>query len=260
MNVLRIKNLLISGINKSNLEKMTTARRALNCLQYEPNGKNIVGLSSNHKSNQLVNTKQALLAADDKLNKLKKRNSISLPDITIFGNFNDEDSLNKSATSTPCRKTMKKISASKSNISIIYEDKENPNLVKAKLEKMKNMESKINRKLAMSKALKEEIIKVEQKEMSIQCNKAEEDMIFGDSVKGTDYWRLIAHKRLSALAETKKENLTLHTTIEKLNEKNESLRQNIKELYEVINQYKELQKQAIEAEESDEVDDSGYDL
>lgn len=239
---------------------MSTTRRALNCLQYEPNGKNIVGLSSNHKSNQIVNPKQALLETNDKLSKLKKRNSISLPDITLFANFNEEDSLNKSATSTPSRKNIKKISASKSNISIIYEDKENPNLMKAKLEKMKSMESKISKKLAINKALTQEIKAIEQKEMSIQCNKAEEDMVFGDSVKGTDYWRLIAHKRLNALDETREENVKLHSDIEKLHEKNESLRQNIKELYEVINHYKELQRQAIEAEESDEVDDSGYDL
>jgi hypothetical protein len=77
-----------------------------------------------------------LLETNEKLNKLKKRNSISLPDINLLLNFNNSDSLNKSTASAPSNKTTKKISSSKSNISIIYEDKENPNLMKAKLEKM----------------------------------------------------------------------------------------------------------------------------
>ncbi len=55
--------------------------------------------------------------------------------------------------------------------------------------------------------------------------------------------------------------LQLHSCIENLNKKNEELRQNVKELYELIDQYKELQRAALEeAEENDEVDDSGFDL
>lgn len=53
----------------------------------------------------------------------------------------------------------------------------------------------------------------------------------------------------------------LHSCIEGLNKKNEELRQNVKELYELIDQYKELQRAALEeAEEHDAVDDSGFDL
>ena len=146
-----------------------------------------------------------LLETNEKLNKLKKRNSISRPDINLLLNFNNSDSLNKSTASAPSNKTTKKISSSKSNISIIYEDKENPNLMKAKLEKMKSMENKIGRKLAVNKALRE-AIKVQHTEAAVQCNKAGEDMVFGDSVKGTGYWRLIAYKRHNALIETQKEN------------------------------------------------------
>lgn len=239
-------------------------RKALNCLQYnDSNIKSIDGLSNNisQKSNHLLNPKKAMLSeTNEKLNKLKKRNSISLPDINLL--LNGETLSSKSSTATtPTTKPMKKMTASKSNISVIYEDKENPKLMKAKLEKMKNMESKIGRKLAVNKALREAVQAVQTTEMSVQCNKAEEDMVFGDSVRGTDYWRLIAYKRNDALVETQKENKMLHSCIESLNKKNEDLRQNIKELYELIDQYKELQRAALEeAEENDAVDDSGFDL
>jgi len=240
-------------------EPIRTARKALNSLQYEPNGRTIVG--NNHSSNQLTNTKQALLETNEKLSKLKKRNSISLPDINLISSFNDENQLNKSATSTPNRKGMRKLAASKSNISIIMEEKENPNFMKAKFEKMKSIEAKIAKKLAATKTLTKQVASVETKEMSIQCSKAEEDMLFGESVEGTGYWRLIAIKRFNAIGETKKENAELHAGIEMLNEKNERLRENIKELYELINQYKEIQKAALEAEDvENDVEDSGYDV
>ncbi len=86
------------------------------------------------------------------------------------------------------------------------EEKENPNYMRARLEKMKGMEAKIGKKLAATKAIAKEVAKIEMKEMSVQCNKSEEDMLFGDSVKGTDYWRLITHKRFNALVDTKKQN------------------------------------------------------
>lgn len=237
-------------------------RKALNCLQYnDSNIKSIVGLSNQSlKTNQSMDPKKALLSdTNEKLNKLKKRNSISLPDINLL--LNGESLSGKSSTRTPTSKPMKKMTASKSNISVIYEDKENPKLMRAKLDKMKNMENKIGRKLAVNKALREAVQAVQTSEMSVQCNKAEEDMVFGDSVRGTDYWRLIAYKRNDALVETQAENKMLHSCIESLNKKNEDLRQNIKELYELIDQYKELQRAALEeAEENDAVDDSGFDL
>lgn len=185
-------------------ENQVRTRRALNILQYDTNGKNIVGLSSNHKTNQIANSKQALFETNQKLSKLKRRTSISLPDINVMSNFGDSNSLNKSATSTPNKKAQRQLTSSKSNISIIVEEKENPNYVKSKLTKMKKIEAKICSKLSANKALKESEIK--SKEISIQCNKVEEDMVFGDSVNGTDYWRLIAHKRCKALDDTHKEN------------------------------------------------------
>jgi len=234
-------------------------RRALNSLQYETNGKNIVGLSANHKSNQIVNPKQALFEqTNQKLSKLKRRTSISLPDINIMSSFGDSNNLNKSATSTPNKRAQRQLTSSKSNISIIHEEKENPNYVKNKATKMKKIETKISSKLAANKALKDTEIK--SKEISVQCNKTEEDMVFGDSVNGTDYWRLIAHKRSRALDDTQKENSTLHKDIEDLNDKNEVIRENIKELLELINEYKEIQKSMLEEEDDNDEADSGFDL
>jgi len=86
------------------------------------------------------------------------------------------------------------------------EEKENPNYMRARLEKMKKMEVKIGNKLSTTKAIAKEIAKIEMTDMAVQCNKSEEDMLFGDSVKGTDYWRLIAHKRFNALVDTKNQN------------------------------------------------------
>lgn len=236
----------------------------MNCLQYnDSNIKSIVGLSnSSLKTNQMADPKKALLSdTNEKLNKLKKRNSISLPDINLLLNGENLNGVKSSSTTTPTSKPMKKMTASKSNISVIYEDKENPKLMRAKLERMKNIENKIGRKLTVNKALREAVQTVQTSEMSVQCNKAEEDMVFGDSVRGTDYWRLIAYKRDDALVETQAENKKLHSCIEGLNKKNEELRQNVKELYELIDQYKELQRAALEeAEENDAVDDSGFDL
>ncbi len=153
-------------------------------------------------------TNKAFYETNERLSKLKKRNSISLPDINLLINSNlaETDSLNRSATSTPNHKGLKKSYASKSNISVIMEEKENPNYMRARLEKMKKMEVKIGNKLSTTKAIAKEIAKIEMTDMAVQCNKSEEDMLFGDSVKGTDYWRLIAHKRFNALVDTKNQN------------------------------------------------------
>jgi hypothetical protein len=239
-----------------------TARRALNCLQNDSNGRTTGGLSNINTPNKLT-SKQSFYETNEKLNKLKKRNSISLPDINLMmNNLSDCDSLNRSATSTPC-KGMKnsQTSKSKGNISVILEEKENPSYMRAKLEKMKSMEMKIGHKLIATKAIAKKIAKPESREVSIQCNKSEEDMLFGDSVKGTDYWRLIAHKRFNAMLDTKAQNKELHAKVMSVNEHNEALRESIKELYELISQYKEIQKSFLEAEEElDGVEDSGYDV
>lgn len=244
-----------------NTEPIRTARRALNSLQYDSNGRTTGGLNTTPNT---LNSKQAFYETNEKLNKLKKRNSISLPDINLMmNNLSESDSLNRSATSTPNKGIMKKshASKSKSNISVILEEKENPSNMRAKLEKMKSMEMRIGHKLIATKAMAKKAAAIEGKEVAIQCNKSEEDMVFGDSVKGTDYWRLIAHKRFNAFVDTKAQNQELHARVMSVNEHNEALRESIKELYELISQYKEIQKSFLEAEEEIEgVEDSGYDV
>ena len=135
---------------------------------------------------------------NEKLNKLKKRTSISLPDINSYCDLKDANLLNKSATSTPHKNLLiKQISTPKNNISIILEEKENPNYMLNSDKLLSNMN-----KSKEAKKLKN----VEYKSASIQCNKAEEDMVFADSVEGTSYWRLIAHKRHAAFLASNKEN------------------------------------------------------
>ena len=66
--------------------------------------------------------------------------------------------------------------------------------------------------MTSSNEITETIKKKEFKEIAIQCNKSEEDMLFGDSVEGTNYWKLIAHKRLKALLESNKENSEVNSS------------------------------------------------
>jgi len=232
---------------------LVRTRKALNSLQYSPNGKDLAGLSHNLKLNQPeLSKKQVLFEVNEKLTKLKKRTSISLPDINSYCDIKDANSLNKSATSTPNKAALvKQISASKSNISVIFEEKENPNHINLNMDKLASAEAAVNVKKPSKTA--------DCREVSIQCNKAEEDMVFADSVSGTDYWRLIAHKRFKALVESKSENKLLNDQIEGLNEKNEKLREDIKELYSLLDQYNEIKKTMLESCESQE-NDSGYDL
>lgn len=248
----------------------STTRRALNCLQYESNGQNIVGNQKSLNQNITSNPKLSFLETNDRLTKLKKRHSHSLPDINLLLSSRSDMQLqsnSSSNTSTPNNKSAqnpkqqqkKMLSTSKSNISIVFEDeKENPSYItKAKL---RNMENKISKKVLTVKGLEKQKAKTTH-EMNIQCNKSEEDMVFNDCVNGTDYWRLIAHKRMDALDKTKIENMQLHKGIEALHDKNEELRGNIKELYELIENYKVLQKAALEEyEEGSEIDDSGFDV
>ncbi len=116
-----------------------------------------------------------------------------MPDICSYANSKDASNLNKSATSTPHKvkisSAVTPIKFSKTNISIIVEEKENPNYCMTS--GIENTES---------------IKKKEFKEIAIQCNKSEEDMLFSDSVEGTNYWKLIALKRVKALLESNKEN------------------------------------------------------
>lgn len=227
-------------MNSDEQNVIVRTRRALNCLQHSPNGKSVVGISPRKSNRKKVNF--------DGSNSLKRRTSISLPDICSYVNSKDASNMNKSATSTPHKvkisSSVTPIKFSKTNISIIVEEKENPNYC-----------------MTSSNEITETIKKKEFKEIAIQCNKSEEDMLFGDSVEGTNYWKLIAHKRLKALLESNKENSELHMSIESLDKKNESLRQSIKDLYELIAEYQEIKKSLVDlANSEDNEDDSGYDL
>lgn len=168
---------------------MVKTRRALNCLQHSPNGKSIVGISPRKTTNR-----KKVVYDSSETNNLKRRTSISLPDICSYANAKDANNLNKSATSTPHKvkvnTTTTPIKFSKTNISIIIEEKENPNYC-----------------FAHSVVEKSELNnKKETREIAIQCNKSEEDMLFSDSVEDTNYWKLIALKRVKALLESKEEN------------------------------------------------------
>lgn len=227
-------------MNNDDQSVIMRPRRALNCLQHSPNGKSVVGVSPRKSNRKKVNF--------DGSNSLKRRTSISLPDICAYANSKDASNLNKSATSTPHKikisSAVTPIKFAKTNISIIVEEKENPNYC---------MTSSVEK-------LEPSIKKKEFNEIGIQCNKSDEDMLFGDSVEGTNYWKLIALKRVNALLESKKENADLHKSIESLDKKNDTLRKNIKDLYELIAEYQEIQKMVDLAKSEENDQDSGYDL
>lgn len=143
----------------------------------------------------IYHTNNQVVYESNEKNSLKRRTSISLPDICSFVNSKDASNLNKSATSTPHKLKMNTattpVKFSKTNISIIIEEKENPNYYLSS--------TTLNEK-------QELVEKKETKEIAIQCNKSDEDLVFCDSVEGTSYWKLIALKRVKALIETREEN------------------------------------------------------
>lgn len=173
----------------SQQETGVRTRRALNSLQFSPNGKDISTLTT---SSAKVKTKKGLNerkfsnnVRNNSTNGLTKRTSISLPDIC------GTNKALKSINSTP-NKNQTKIE------SFIKEEKENPNLINDKKPTSKSLfKDKQNKH-------KENLLKC--KEISIQCNKSDEDMLLSSSVEGTPYWKLLAHKRLRCLLETQEEN------------------------------------------------------
>jgi len=205
------------------------SRKALNTLQYSPNGKDIVGLSPRKFQTSKFDLKTASIFAVDTSHSnkssslakpLKKRASISLPDICSTTSM--PNSANKSATSTPHKNklTTSKSNANgiaqllktkKSNISIIVEEKENPNVVLSlSSEKLALLHQKQQQKESL-KELKEKPLKKakdpkEFAEISVQCNRDAEDMLLSESVEGTVYWKLQAHRRFKAVLETELEN------------------------------------------------------
>jgi hypothetical protein len=144
----------------------------------------------------------------------KKRNSISLPDIcaTLQQQQQLEQSI-KSITSTPSKlrtsstvntpSSKSNINRVRNNISIIIEEKENPNSIL--VSNLNEKSAKLQQKLK-SIAVQYPKLKTECTEIEIQCNKGEEDMLMSETVENTPYWRLLAHKRYKCWTETQIEN------------------------------------------------------
>lgn len=184
----------------NNQEYGIRTRRALNSLQYSPNGKDIAGITT---SSAKIQTKKGLYECKNTTNVrngLKKRTSISLPDIC------GTNQTIKSITSTPTKNhrttssstTPTKMARKNITDSVIQEEKENPNLHFG--------DKKYSDKLApKDKQHKTENL-TKFKETSIQCKKSDEDMLLNSTVEGTPYWKLLAHKRFRSLIETEKEN------------------------------------------------------
>jgi len=244
------------------------SRKALNDLQFASNGKGIVG-----KVNQFNDSRKNLedTPLNPKLCKTNKRNSISLPDIASTGSLcntalsetiksaacTPNKSKKATNTSTPSKSHMKK-----NNISIIFEDreKENPNFTfNMKLEKSLHNELLLSARKEKATGKKKQ---VECKEIAIQCNKMDEDMLLNEEVDTTNYWKLLAHKRFKCLTNSLNENKQLNLDLTELDQKNGDLRDQIKKYTKLLEQSQEITKaimESIECEDSDEVDDSGYD-
>jgi len=200
------------------------SRKALNTLQYSPNGKDIVGLSPRKFQSSKLDLKTASIFAVDTSHKstssakpLKKRASISLPDICSTASM--PNPANKSATSTPHKNKLTSsksnvngiaqlLKTKKSNISIIVEEKENPNVVLSlSSEKLALLQQQQQNKANLKGAKEKQSKKVKEfVEISVQCNRDVEDMLMSESVEGTVYWKLQTHRRFKAVLETELEN------------------------------------------------------
>ena len=128
----------------------------------------------------------------------------------------------------------------KNEISIIAEEKENPNYSLLSSSTL-NLASK---GAGLDQAEKTETTNVlpvvkTYSEMAIQCDKLNEDIVTSDAVPPV-YWKLLALKRYTALKETKLENVQLNSLIDGLNEKNEATRARIKELEDNLEQFEEI--------------------
>lgn len=190
--------------------------------------------------------------------------SISLPDISsrvktirsstsiIFG------SAAITKTSTPHQnKTLKSAESpvksaaqankTRKNISVILEEKENPNFVlgdaesKSKVRLIKiSFDSVINLKYNMLFYVYKAINRGKNKNSGIQCNLIDELMLTGDSLDETPYWKILAHKRLAALVEAQEETNHVNREIRELHEKNESLRKKIANFKKIIKEFDEM--------------------
>lgn len=249
-------------------------RKALNDLQYSPNGKTIVnGLApmkvNNLKNKMIFNEPENVYK--EKCSYFKKRTSISLPDICSMAQQQLNQSVNRSITSTPNKfkqvstsslNTPSKLSAAGSSrnkdFSIIIEEKENPSVLFNLSEKLNEIKTKSK---SPQNEEREKLPPVECREVEIQCNKMEEDMLTGESVENTSYWKLLAYKRYKSVLEASKENENLNKAIADLDKRNEELKMKNANLLKVIEEYEEIKQSILESIDCDdeyEENDSGY--
>ena len=74
--------------------------------------------------------------------------------------------------------------------------------------------------------------------IGVQCSKLDEDLLMGveDSQTSNYFWKITALKRREALNDVNKENRGLDADIGRLNGENESIREEIKELLELLDE------------------------
>lgn len=184
---------------------------------------------------------------------LKKRTSISLPDIS---SQNFENTVVSSQKSTPCKMKMSLSSSSygvqcysslnlhstpgtgllrgRKDISIIMEEKENPSF----LLELSAQRTKSSSTVAV---IQEEKLEKSYKDTGVVCKLDVENMLlYDDQLEDTSYYRLLAQKRFAALQEAKQENMELNDMLNKLDEKNDLLRARNKELVDLIHNYEEI--------------------
>ena len=70
--------------------------------------------------------------------------------------------------------------------------------------------------------------------IGIQCSKLDEEMLCEDISQCNYYWKIMAYKRRIAFNKVNEENKELHEMIEQLNQENEILREENKDLLELL--------------------------
>ena len=177
---------------------------------------------------------------------MSRRTSISLPDVHADGSLKPLKSpLVTSSTPLRAKGTValsgkagspSKLRRMKNEISIIAEEKENPNY--SLLSSTLNLAAKDSPDQLTTPTEPAPPAKT-YSEMAVQCDKLNEDIVASDVVPPV-YWKLLAHKRYTALKETKRENADLNKLIDELNGKNEATRARIKELEENLERFEEI--------------------
>lgn len=179
----------------------------------------------------------------------KNRTSISLPDISGSKLIAARSPaiLALCSTSTPHQQHNRKglkspgnVVVGRKNISVIMEEKENPNAGLSMLH-----HSKTTTTTATSSRPKMPKFK----SSSIQCNLIDELMVTGDNETTdlTPYWKMMAHKRLAALDEAELETAQVNRHMAELNEENEALRNKIACYVEILREYDEIKASRLTA-------------